>query len=188
MKPGVHSKQDRLQALVGNVKRMSGRAVLVGIPREQNERGEDGVTNSDIGYWMEFGAPEANVPARPSLVPGIRDARKQINERLAAGAKAMITARKTNNASVEKHLMAAGQVAVNSIQSKIRAGIPPPLAESTLRRRARRKKGSGHRINKGAIQELRSRAAGNAAGVQFAKPLIDSGQFLKSFTYVLRKS
>jgi hypothetical protein len=68
----------------------------------------------------------------------------------------------------------------NAVRTKITDGPFAPLADSTLRARARRGR-------KGAVAELKSRAQGNAPNNANAKPLIDTGQLRKSITYVVRK-
>lgn len=187
MKPGVHivTHQDRLKALQKGTQRLAGRLVLVGIPGENTERQEGEIKNAQLGYIHEFGAPEVGIPARPFLIPGIQDAQAAITRHLQAAGKAVLTGQ--GNAA-EAHLNAAGLAAVNSVRKRLTAGIPPPLVESTLRARARRKRGSGHRITKGAKAELAARAKGFPPSVEFAKPLIDTGQLLASITYVIRDS
>ncbi len=66
-----------------------------------------------------------------------------------------------------------------AIQNKINEGIPPPLADSTLRARARRGR-------KGAKKELEARAEGKAPGVTNAKPLVDTAQMRNAVNYAIR--
>jgi hypothetical protein len=182
---GVYVTKDTVTAMVQGTAHVPDRQVLVGIPEERTTRaGEGEMTNAALGYLHENGAPEANIPARPHLIPGIREAQGKIVEYLRQAAKAAMD---DNDALAERALHAAGITAVSSIQRVLQAGVPPPLADSTLRRRARRKAGKGHRINKGAAAELAARAAGATAGTANAKPLIDTAQLLRSYTHVLRE-
>ncbi|WP_425530049.1 hypothetical protein, partial [Stenotrophomonas maltophilia] len=51
--------------------------LLVGIPAETADRAAEAgepqpPNNATIGYAMEFGLPERNIPARPHLLPGVQ--------------------------------------------------------------------------------------------------------------------
>jgi hypothetical protein len=78
----------------------------------------------------------------------------------------------------------AGMAAKLSIQNKINEGIPPPLAEATLRRRAAR--GPGSSIAKAAQKELDARGKGAPPSLMEAKPLIDTSQMRNAVNYVIR--
>lgn len=54
-----------------------------------------------------------------------------------------------------------------------------PLADSTVEARARRGR-------KGAKAELARRAAGESPGTELVKPLIDTGQYRRAITHVVR--
>lgn len=118
---------------------------------------------------MENGAPEANVPARPWLVPGVTAATPQIVARLLAAGRAALRGDKSG---VEQQLAGAGQDAVASVTAGIQAGIAPPLAPATIRARRRRSKGSTYRRKATATSDV--------------TPLIDTGSFIRSITYVVR--
>lgn len=72
-----------------------------------------------------------------------------------------------------------GLTAQSAIRNRIDEGIPPPLSEYTLKKRAER----GRR---GAMTELDRRAAGQEPSMVFAKPLVDTGEMRKSIMYVIR--
>lgn len=171
-----------IQALVAkSIKKLPQEQVLVGIPAEKAPRDGDEMNNAAIGYIMEYGAPDANIPARPWLSSGIREAQPRIVNYLKQAAQGALNGRYD---ITDKAMNAAGLVAVSSIRRGIQKGIAPALADSTLRARARRKAGTGKRITKGAKAELAARAAGVAPSTDFAKPLIDTGSLLASITYV----
>lgn len=92
----------------------------------------------------------------------------EITKRMEAAAKAAIA-----GGDPDTYLGQAGVVAVNSVTRRIQAGIPPPLAEATVRRRRQRTPGSSYR-----------RQATTAADVV---PLIDTGTLLRSITWVIRE-
>lgn len=143
--------------------------VLVGIPGEEDPREDATIGNAAIGYIHEFGAPAANIPARPFLEPGVRGALDQIGDILQKGAEAAMNGDKQTST---QSLDAAGFTAVNGVIERIRSNIPPPLAPATIRRRRTRTPGSTYR-----------RQAATAADVT---ALIDTGQLLHSITYVKR--
>jgi hypothetical protein len=160
--------------------------VLVGVPSDTSDRPKelapqdaDAITNAALAYIHDQGAPEARIPQREFMRPGIADARPEIERRLAS---AMRAAMRGNALVAEQAMHQAGIVAQSAIRNRIDAGIPPPLADYTLRKRnARTKKGS-----KSAQIEMQRRAEGLAPSTQYAKPLIDTGELRKSITYVIR--
>lgn len=159
--------------------------VLVGIPQDDKPR-EDGapINNASLGYIHEFGSPEMNIPARPWLVPGVSAAKNRVAAFLKQAGRASLDGDKEK---VKQCMMAAGLVASTAVKRFIVAGDFQPLAEATLKARARRAgKGKGLAISKGAKAELESREAGNAPSTTFAKPLNDTAQMRNSVTYVLR--
>jgi hypothetical protein len=137
--------------------------VLVGIPdtgaERQPEDGEEGTppSNALIGYLMETGAPDQNLPARPTLVPGIEKAQEKITYHLGSAALAAVLG---DSSGVEAGLMKAGMVAVSSVQAEITDGTFAPLSQRTIQARLRR-------------------------GRTSTKPLVDSGQYRRAVTYVI---
>lgn len=150
--------------------------VMVGVPASKDARDGETITNSEIGYLMENGIPENNVPARPHQAPGIRRAQAKINDYLKQAGRLALEGKPD---SVTRAYMAAGQAGVTGIKEVIREGVPPPLADSTIRRRAAKRRG--------AKLEMERRARGEAPGVDLVKPLINTGQYLNAQTFVLRK-
>lgn len=132
-------KADKLAAVLKGLASMTKEKVLVGIPDSTTERSEDEdavpMNNATLGYIHEHGSPAANIPARPHLIPGIENAHDKIAERFKkAGQFAMDGKKDKVHAELEK----AGMVAQNSVKNMIADGDLAPLAESTLRARARR--------------------------------------------------
>lgn len=180
-KAGVTVVVDKTAQLARAIDLLTGTRAMVGISAEHEERDDDWhgtLNNAEIGWLMENGIPERNVPARPHMVPGVRRAQSRINDYLKQAGRLAVEGRPDG---VMRAFHAAGLTAQNSIKSVIRAGVPPPLAESTLKARARRS-----RTAKGAKRELAARAAGEAASTTHAKPLIDTGQYLAAISYVVR--
>ncbi len=149
-----------------SVKELTKSQVLVGVPgantprnadEEEAKKGEP-INNATIGYIMEFGAPNANIPARPHLMPGISDAKDTIADQLKKGAQQAL-AGKAGAADIA--LNKVGLIASSAVKARITEGPFTPLAETTLRaRRARGRTGE--------------------------KPLLDTGQYRNAQTYVIR--
>lgn len=150
---------DNTTALKKTLKDLANTRVLVGVPSATAGREDGPINNAAIGYVHEFGLPEKNIPARPFLVPGVKNARAGIVARLRQAGRAALDG---NQKLLQKALMAAGLETVSKIQAKITEGPFAPLADSTLDARRRR-------------------------GVTRTKPLIDTGRLRAAITYVIRK-
>jgi len=136
--------------------------VMAGIPAEKGVRSEGDtspINNAQLMYIHENGAPEANIPARPVVVPGVKSVQGAITKGLAkAGTQAM--AGDLNG--MRKSFNAVGIIAQNAMRKRISEGPFEPLSERTL-------------------------AARRARGRTGDKPLIDTGQLRRALSYVVRK-
>ena len=178
------------------VQKLTSKQVLVGITEDNADRGDSEINNAAIGYIMENGCPEKNIPARPHLVPGLRETVPRAITILKTAAKKTLTLEGRQDPEImEKAMMKIGMIAVGNVQKIILAKIPPPLADSTLKARAARAGNSkkGISIAKGAIAELEMRTQLRATfGPEFmpasvnVTPLVDSGEYLHKITYVVR--
>lgn len=187
-KTGVHIREPvgGPKAVMQALDRMASNEVLVGFPEASTDRKpEDSeeepiqdLTNAALGYIHDNGAPEVNIPARPFMVPGITAARSKIIKIAKHMGQAALTADNPQEA-IDQGLHMMGLTAQASIRSVINDGIDPPLADRTLKARAR--KGS-----KGAEQELANRAKGLPPGKELAKPLVETGQLRNAVNYVIR--
>jgi hypothetical protein len=136
------------------------------------------ITNAALGYIHDNGSPEANIPARPFMLPGINEVEKRIVSKMAQVTNAVVK-KGADALVVEQGMHQVGLIAKLAIQNKINEGVPPPLADSTLRARARKGR-------KGAGLELLSRSHGIEPSMDFAKPLVDTGQLRNAVNYVIR--
>lgn len=149
-KKSLEKIQERLEAATL-------KSVLVGIPAAEAQRdAESKMTNVDIAYIQNFGAPEANIPSREFMRPGVVNAQSKIVKALRLASQAAF-----KGEDPDKYLHMAGLVAQASIKAKLTDGPFLPLAASTVAARLRRGKKSD-------------------------KPLIDTGQLRNSITYVIR--
>ncbi|TDV39533.1 hypothetical protein C7405_101652 [Paraburkholderia caballeronis] len=189
----VKMTQDNLDAVLKSIAELVRQEVLVGVPDSTAGRKDEGapISNAEIGYIMETGSPANNVPARPHLVPGVEDALPKVTAQLQRGVDAALDG---NPDKVSQQLGAAGTVAVSSVRLRIRSNVPPPLAPSTVANRYRQRRTKGPRKAEKDYAALVD-AGAQAAGVSLAEiqsaagiiPLINTGEYLKSITYVIRK-
>lgn len=176
MKSGLTIRSDNAAAILESLKAIAAKDVLVGIPEAKSERDDVPFGNAGIGYINENGSPAQNIPARPHLVPGVRSVQDQTVPQLRAAAQAAMSG---NTAAAELALNRAGTLAANGVKRYMTITGFTPLADSTVAARARRGR-------KGAIAEMASRAAGNAPSNENARPLIDTGQYRRDITHVVR--
>ncbi|WP_419687266.1 hypothetical protein ACN22W_08405 [Burkholderia theae] len=185
-------KQDHLDDVLKSIAALVQREVLVGVPDSTAGRKDEGepISNAEIGYLMENGSPANNVPARPHLVPGVEGALPRIAPQLQKGVEAAL---RGDVGKIDAKLTQVGEMAVASVRLKIRSNIPPPLAPSTIANRYRQRGTKSQRKSEkdySALVDAGAQAAGmslseiqSAAGII---PLINTGGYLKSITYVKR--
>jgi hypothetical protein len=148
---------DKMRDIVKSFRRDE---VLVGIPESKADRRDDApINNATIMAINEFGSPANNIPARPVMAIGIRNAQEAIAEEFK---KAAIGALSRGQSALTTYYNRAGIIASNSIKKAIndQIGIDPP-SESTLRAR-------------------------KSKGFKGTKALIVTGQLRNSITYVVK--
>lgn len=164
-----HVVRDNTKALDDILKELGSHQVLVGIPAETASRDDSPINNAAIGYILETGAPEQNLPARPFLHPGVASARDDIAK---VARKTLIQALSLSGSTsgsaqtIQNGLAQMGLVAANAVRRRVDTGDFAPLAPSTIYRRQRR-------------------ANAPRSG---EKPLVDTGQLRNAVTYVVRKA
>lgn len=121
--------------------------VLIGIPMSTAERPEGEITNAELGYIHEYGAPEANIPARPFLTTGVESVKGKALELMK---KAIIADLENKPKLRDKILNQIGLLCVSAVKEKIDTGPFVPLAPSTIR--ARGDKTAQPLINTGNLQ------------------------------------
>lgn len=182
MKSGVSVVVDKSKSLEAALAALASQEVLVGIPADKASRqatpedGEDAApTNAQLGYIHEHGSPVRNIPARPFLAPGIKDARAAIVDQLRAGGQAALEG---NTSGVTTALNKAGLIGQNSVRAHFVDNDWAPLAESTLGQKTGEVKNSDGKVTK----KGKTRAQSGAIN-----PLILTGQLRKSITFIVRK-
>lgn len=156
--------KDDVPLLLKAVLALSREEVIVGIPEGGPPHAGTDVSNAVIGYLMEFGAPEYNIPQRPFLEPGMDRAKPAMVARLRAGMVAALkdtASLKTAGTAMHDALADAGAIGTDAVQREMRSGGFAPLSPATLRKR---------------------RSRGNSS----TKPLIDTQELHDAVTHEVR--
>lgn len=156
---GASQTKDRSQIVIQALHDLVKKEVLVGIPSDHAARDDGDVMNNAARLYVhEFGEPAANIPERPTVMPGIAKAQKDINDQMKVAAR---DAMKGNLQGVDVALNSAGIIAADSIKDMINSNVPPPLAERTLADR-------------------------RARGVTRENTLVDEAEMRNAVTYIVR--
>ncbi|MFG1172157.1 hypothetical protein AAFN90_00825 [Erwiniaceae bacterium CAU 1747] len=158
MKSGVTVRTDNAQAIIDSLKALTRKDVLVGIPEAESAREDGEFGNAGIGYINENGSPAQNIPPRPHLKPGVASVQQQYLPHLKAAAQKALSG---DQEGAIRSLEAAGTVAANGVKRYITVTGFTPLADTTLAARQRR-------------------------GRTGDKPLIDTGEYRRSITHIVR--
>jgi len=158
MKSGLTIRSDSAQSILEALKTLANKDVLVGIPESKDERDDGDVGNAAIGRINEDGSPMQNIPSRPHLKPGVRSVDQDFMPHLKAAAQKALEG---NAEGAVTSLDRAGTVAANGVKRYITITGFTPLADATIANRLRRGR------------------TGN-------KPLIDTGEYRRSITHIVR--
>lgn len=158
MKSGLTIRTDAAQGILDALKTLANKDVLVGIPESKDERDDSDIGNAAIGYINENGSPAQNIPPRPHLKPGVKSVEPDFLPHLKVAAQKALEG---NAEGAVASLDRAGTVAANGVKRYITITGFTPLADATIANRLRRGR------------------TGN-------KPLIDTGEYRRSITHVVR--
>jgi len=158
MKSGLTVRAGAAQSILDALKTLANKDVLVGIPESKDERDDGDIGNAAIGYINENGSPAQNIPPRPHLKPGVRSVEQDFMPHLKSAAQKALEG---NAEGAVTSLDRAGTVAANGVKRYITITGFTPLADATIANRLRRGR------------------TGN-------KPLIDTGEYRRSITHVVR--
>ena len=167
------TKVDRVQKMVNDILKLTGKQVLVGVPDDRNTRKDGGpIGNAALAYIHDKGSPLQGIPARPFMEPGINQAQDRINNQMLATAKSQLAG---DVDGVDRHLNRAGMIAQSSIRRIINEGVGfEPIKRSTALARLRKRAGA-RKWSKDRREEV----------MESMHPLIDTGQLRNSITYVV---
>lgn len=183
-KAGVVKTVDNFAKVLKGIDVLTNTTVMVGIPKEKDERKSLGITNAALAYIHDKGAPDANIPARPFMEPGIKAVQDEITKELVNAGNAVF---RGNANSVTTYLNRVGIIATRSIKNVISAGIAPELAPSTIRGRINRVKGKARRAKIAAARAAGTPDTRFAGAEGLFTPLKVTNQLFNAITYVLRR-
>jgi hypothetical protein len=149
---------DKFNAIVKSFKRD---AVLVGIPEDESQRTSDQmINNATLLAINQFGSPINNIPPRPVMSIGIKNAQDEIADQFKLAAQKSF---ETGADALDTYYNRAGIIASNSVKKAINSqeGIEPP-SEATLKAR-------------------------KSQGFAGKKALIVTGQMRNAITYVVKE-
>lgn len=159
-KPTLEVTADFSLTFLEAIKRFKNDKVLVGIPLEDSQREDDeGMTNAALLAINNFGSPINNIPPRPVMQIGIRNAQEKIAEQFKLAAQNVL---KQGVQSLAIYYERVGIIGSNSIKKAIndQEGFPGP-ANSTL-------------------------ASRKSEGFKGTKALVKTGQIRNAITYVVK--
>jgi hypothetical protein len=181
---GVFKVVDKTADVLKGIDLLVSTQVMVGVPSEKAGRREGEITNADLAYIHDKGAPNAKIPARPFMEPGINDAKAQIIDEMMKAGRAIL---RQGSKNVENSLNRIGLIATRAIKNRITEGIPPPLAPSTVQGRITRVKSKSRRAKIRAELASGTPASRQGGADGLFTPLIVTGQLRNAITYVLRR-
>lgn len=168
--------------MVNDLLELTNKQVLVGVPEEKDPRyigkGKkkvllvESVGNATLAYIHDNGSPLQNIPARPFMDPGIKQAQDRILPEFMKIAQDQLSDKKDK---IEARFNRIGMICQASIRNVINEGEGfTPLKRSTLLGRLRRRKAARKWTDERREEVMES-----------FKPLVDSGQLRNSITYVV---
>lgn len=132
-------------------------AILIGIPQEDTARDEDApINNATILAINEFGSEHNNIPPRPVMSIGIRNAQDEIAEAMKNACKFALS---KGLSALSVYYNRAGIIASNSVKKAFKV-VKPPEPETI--------------------------AARKAAGHSSTAALVVTGQLRRAITYVVK--
>jgi hypothetical protein len=163
MKPFMEVTSDFTKNFNDAIKRFKHDSVLVGIPEDDKERnGNSPISNAALLAINNFGSPANNIPPRPIMAIGIKNAQPAIAEQFKLAAQNVLS---KGPAALEQYYERAGIIASNSIKKVIndQDGIDAPAAST-----------------------LKSRKYLTKSGFKGTKALLVTGQLRNAITYVVK--
>lgn len=140
---------------------------------QEGQQYEDGTPVAYVAAIHEYGAPEVGIPPRPFLRPTLQEQKAKWSEELMDGAMAVMH----GVATAHQVLGQVATTAAGDVKNTVSELTEPPLAESTIRARFRKKGIADLSTSKRFKAEM---LAGGGFG--YAKPLVDTGLLQESIT------
>lgn len=187
---GVKITVDRVDAVLRAVTALTKQQVVVGIPAEFNDRDpKDGnsIGNAELLYIHEHGSPAANIPARPTLIPGIKAYQPRAIERLKKAGQAAMESASLSGSTTERDVsMVAPIIAGAGSDKNPVKGVTDQLNAIGLEAVVSVKK----QFTEGNLEPLKPAtiAARKRAGFEGERPLVRTGDLMRHINYAIRKA
>lgn len=187
-RPGVYVTIDKTDALLRSIKALVSQEVLVGIPAENAQRDPqdgDAINNAELLYIHENGAPAANIPARPTLIPGIQAYRERAIVRLKHAAQIAMDKAVRSPSPAERDVRRVPRmIKGGSRTDKPDDAVMAQLNSIGLEAVVSVKK----QFTEGALAPLKSAtiAARKRSGFAGERPLVRTGDLMRHISYVIR--
>lgn len=150
---------DNTKKLFNGVKFMKNNYVLIGVPQKETKREGEPVTNAELLFIHTNGSPINNIPARPVIEPALKNSADKISNTLKKSANFSISGDRGNALKELERAGLKGQNVSRDWFTNPLNNWPPNSPAVTARK-----------IAKGSTNP---------------KPLIDTGELIKSITYVV---
>lgn len=127
----VRIVKDRVPAFLKAARKADGGRAFVGIQTGDGSKDRGGITMAELALVHEFGSRDGRIPQRSFLRSTTDENERKyvrvMKQRLAQIPKGLATVRGA--------LREAGEMLRSDVLDKIRRGIPPPNAQSTINRK-----------------------------------------------------
>lgn len=165
----------KTKELTSALEKLRRTAIYVGIAADskKDKRRDSGPSNAVLGYIHEKGSPAMNIPARPFLVPGVKEAKASITKGMAT---AMQAALHDDMREVKTILEQTGLKTVSSVKGYMQSARFEPLKPSSIRNRNRSRMTKSKRESEKRM---------DAASI---KPLINTGQLRDAIDFYIEES
>lgn len=162
----VTERENRMREAAERIDRLIKRQILVGITEETAGATSGPINNAVKAYINDQGAPEANIPQREFMRPGIESARDEI---IPALKKAAVKALHGDEHGALAAMDAAGGAARDGIREEIDSG---PLADA------------GRQLSEVTLR-LRKQGRPGRAPINTEEPLKEQQEMYQAITYVI---
>jgi hypothetical protein len=163
IKTGLNVLVDNVAKMAAGIEVLATTRVMVGVPSDKAGRKDGPINNAALAYIHDKGAPEANIPARPFMEPGVESKASEIRDGIGKAGEFALDGKPD---AVERQYHRVGAIGRDSIKAKITDGPFTPLKPATIAaRKSKRKSRNNTDI----------------------KPLIDIGAMRNAINYVIRK-
>jgi hypothetical protein len=133
-KATVKKVKDEAPKLTKTVRALEGYVATVSF---EGGRRDSDLSNAQIAYLNEHGSPARNVPARPFVGPGVKEALPELKAVARQVAKKALTSLNPGDVASGMRIIAAGLEA--AIKKKILTGHFAPLKPATIKRKGHSK-------------------------------------------------